>query len=116
MSRCTTCHCSPCRCDMFSEQRPPGTGGNTPSCWPMRSEALAVHPEQIPDALERNKRHGVTGVSYDAQTGEAILADRRARCDLMKLEGCHDNNGGYGDDHATGSPLPPRGDDSGFIE
>lgn len=105
MSRCKECHCLPCRCDMFALQAPPGMGGNTPSCWPQYSDALAVHPEQIPLAMERNKLHGVRGVSYDPLTGQAILADRRARRDLMKVEGCHDNHGGYGDDTGAGSPI-----------
>ncbi len=94
---------------MFAEQKPPGTGGNTPSCWPMKSEALAVHPDQIPEALARNKRHGIQGVSYD-RLGRAVLADRGARRDLMRLEGVHDNQGGYGDDHATATPQDPLPD------
>jgi hypothetical protein len=86
--------------------------GNTPSCWPMESEALAIHPSQIKEATERNKRNGITGVSY-APDGTAILADRGARRDLMRLEGLHDRNGGYGDDHATSSPQDPMKDTAG---
>jgi len=78
--------------------RPP-MQGNTPSCWPMKSDALAVHPEQIPEAMERNKRMGVTGVTYDPEDGRAILADRGARRDLMRVSKVHDNSGSYGDDH-----------------
>jgi hypothetical protein len=106
MNRCETCHCSPCRCDMFAEGRPPGLAGNTSSAWPQKSDAMACHPSQIPAMLERNKRHGVTGVGYDPEDGRAILSDRAARRDLMALEGYHDNNGGFGDDHAGESPLP----------
>lgn len=80
------------------------TRGQTASCWPLKSEALACHPEQIPELIERNKRHGVAGVSYD-KDGTAILADRGARRDLMALEGCHDKSGGYGDDHSKQSPI-----------
>jgi hypothetical protein len=75
---------------------------------------MAVHPEQINEVMERNKRHGIAGVSY-APDGTAILADRGARRDLMALEGYHDRNGGYGDDHSGESPLPPI-EDSGFID
>lgn len=93
--------------EMLAEGQPPALGGNTPACWPMKSEAMAVHPDQIPEALARNKRHGISGVSYD-RLGRAVLADRRARRDLMRLEGVHDNQGGYGDDHAATpqDPLP----------
>lgn len=94
---------------MFAAQAPPGLAGNQPACWPMTSDALAVHPEQIPAVRARNRRHGVRGVEYNAK-GQAILADRAARRDLMALEGYHDNQGGYGDDHAGESPLPPLPD------
>lgn len=88
--------------------------GHTPSCWPMTSTALGVHPSQVKEAMERNKAHGITGVSYD-EDGDAILSDRGARRDLMRLEGFHDRNGGYGDDHATSSPQDPMKDTAGPI-
>lgn len=65
------------------------------SAWPMTSMALAVHPEQVAEANERNKVHGV-GVRYD-ETGLAHLPDRAERKKLLKLEKFHDNQGGYGD-------------------
>ena len=65
--------------------------------WPMKSEALAVHPTQIKEAMARNKRNGITGVSYCEKTGRAIIADRAARRALCKLEGVFDRAGGYGD-------------------
>lgn len=70
--------------------------GQTPKCWPMKSDALAVHPKQIPEAMARNKRRGLH-VDYDPRDGRAILNDRGQRRDLMRIENCHDNNGGYGD-------------------
>ena len=94
-------------CEMLILQSPPGLAGNHPAGWPLYSDALACHPSQIPAIMERNKQHGVKGVSYDPQDGRAILADRGARRDLMRLEGVHDHEGGYGDDHAGSSPLPP---------
>ena len=72
----------------------------TPTCWPMESDALAVHPKQIAEAMERDRRHGIKGVSYRPEDGTCILADRGARRDKMRLQGVHDNQGGYGDDHA----------------
>lgn len=67
----------------------------TTTCWPMVSEALAVHPSQVATANARNKRHGVN-VVYD-KNGAAHIPDRGERKRLLKLEGFHDNNGGYGD-------------------
>ena len=67
----------------------------TPTCWPMVSEALAVHPKQVEQARIRNRRHGVA-VDY-LPDGRAILPDRGARRDLLRIEGFRDNNGGYGD-------------------
>lgn len=70
--------------------------GSTKTCWPMTSEALAVHPNQVAKANKRNKEHGVN-VVYDPKTGCAVLPDRGERKRLLKLEGFHDNRGGYGD-------------------
>lgn len=62
---------------------------------PLRSDALAVHPDQIPAAVERNKRHGLTGMAYDRQ-GRPVFTDRGQRKKLMKIEGVHDRNSYYG--------------------
>jgi hypothetical protein len=75
----------------------PMNAGNTPGIWPMKSDALAVHPEQIPLVLERNKRHGLTSVEYDPKDGRAIIPDRGARRMLNRIEKFHDNEGCYGD-------------------
>lgn len=65
------------------------------SCWPATSLALSVHPKQAQKANERAKRHGIAA-SY-APDGTCHLADRAARKKLLRLEGMHDNKGGYGD-------------------
>lgn len=70
----------------------------------MKSDALSCHPSQVKEIAERNRRHGVTGVSY-LPDGTCLIADRGARKALMALEGVHDKRGGYGDDHAGQSPL-----------
>ena len=62
---------------------------------PILSDALAVHPDQIPEVLERNRQHGIY-IDY-APDGRPILTNRRDRAKLLKLEGCHDHSGGYGD-------------------
>ncbi len=77
----------------------------TPVCWPQKSLALSCHPRQVKAITERNKRHGISGVEY-LPDGTCVVADRGARKALMALEGLHDNEGGYGDDHAANtSPL-----------
>jgi hypothetical protein len=77
--------------------RPPMLGGNTTTGWPMKSDGMAVHPDQVPEVMARNKKHGVY-IDYDTD-GCPILPDRGARRELMKIEGLIDRQGGYGDDH-----------------
>ncbi len=101
--RCRTCHFRPCRCEDLASGCPPmGYSGGT---WPMKSEGMAVHPEQIQEALDRNKKHGITGVTYD-RNGTAIIGSPREKAKLMKLEGVVDKNGGYGDTYSGTSALP----------
>lgn len=108
MKRCTTCEFLPCRCEDLAAGRM--GNGHTKKCWPMVSEALAVHPSQIKDVMERNKKAGISGVSY-TPSGEAIIADRGARRELMRLSGVIDRSGGYGDTYSgqssTGEHDPP---------
>lgn len=66
-----------------------------PTCWPMRSEALAVHPSQVEEANERNRRHGIA-TRYEPD-GTAVIPTRGDRKRLLRLEGFVDRNGGYGD-------------------
>lgn len=73
-----------------------GTGAaHQPACWPMESQALAVHPKQVEAANERAKRHGID-VRYE-KNGTAVIGSRHARKRLLRLEGFHDKAGGYGD-------------------
>lgn len=66
------------------------------SAWAdFKSEALAVHPDQVGEANARSKRHNI-GVQYDKR-GFAHIPDRASRRRLMRLEGVHDNHGGYSD-------------------
>ena len=100
--RCKTCGFAPCRC-LDLEAGYMGRS-NTPECWPMKSEALACHPRQVEAIMARNKKHGITGVHYE-KDGTCVISDRKARKELLALEGLHDNHGGYGDDHGRKSPL-----------
>lgn len=86
-------------CLMFATGETPG--GHLPSCWPLKSKALAVHRSQVAAANERNRKHGVAA-RYEAD-GTCVLPDRGARRDVIKLEreflgkSLGDMNGGYGD-------------------
>ncbi len=59
-------------------------------CWPMKCEALAVHPSQVAQMNARNKRHGVN-VQYCPKWGTAIIPDEGAYKKLRKLEGVRFN-------------------------
>jgi hypothetical protein len=58
---------------------------------PVLSDALAVHPDQIPQVMERNRLAGVH-VEYEPQYGRPILRSSADKKALMRLEKCHDNN------------------------
>lgn len=68
---------------------------HTKTCWPMVSEAAAVHPEQIAEATAHNKRMG-DGVQYTVG-GEAIFTSRGQRKEHLKNIGLHDKHAGYSD-------------------
>ena len=63
--------------------------------WPMRSDALAVHPNQIEAAKARDAAHGIQ-TDYD-HMGRPILRDRDHRRRMLRSFGYHDNDGGYSD-------------------
>lgn len=62
---------------------------------PLKSMALACHPEQVQAMNERNKEQGVK-TRYDA-TGMAHIPTREDRNRLLRVEGKHDNDGSFGD-------------------
>lgn len=61
--------------------------------WPIRSEALAVHPSQRAEAEERARRCGVP-TSYDP-AGRPILTGPEHRRRLMKLDNAFDRQSYY---------------------
>lgn len=69
--------------------------GATTTGWPLKSVALAVQPKQVDAANARARRHGLK--SYYERDGTAVLPSREERKKLCRLEGVHDNSGGYGD-------------------
>ena len=106
---------------MFEEGKPPGLAGNTSSAWPQKMNSLGVHPSQVKEAMERNKKHGVY-VEYDKE-GTPLVADRKQRCELMKIEhqnipgGVKDRSGGYGEDFtADAMPMPKKKLSKAFID
>lgn len=63
--------------------------------WPMKSDALGVHPSQVNEARKESVRLGVpTDFTPD---GRAILKDRKHRKKYAEAKGYYDRNGGYGD-------------------
>ena len=62
---------------------------------PLSSFAFSCHRDQVAEMNARNKEHGIA-TRYDA-TGRAHVPSRTDRNKLMKLEGMHDNDGGYSD-------------------
>lgn len=67
------------------------------SLWPLRSEALAVHPEQRREAMQVAAKYGVP-TDYDS-IGRPIFtsaAHRREFCKRVR-PGTYANNAGYSD-------------------
>lgn len=70
---------------------------NRPSgCWPMWSDALGVHPDQIPEAVEFAAKRGVS-VEFHPETGCVKLDSARHRRAYAEINGVFDRNGGYSD-------------------
>ena len=93
----------------------PMHGGNHPQCWPMKSDALAVHPNQIAATMARDRKHGIAS-EYDPVDGRCIIKDRGQRRELMKSYKLHDNEGGYGDDHHVSGPTSEPPADFSFLD
>lgn len=64
--------------------------------WPMRSDAVGVHPLDAARAAEADARRGVP-TDYCPTTGCAIFRDRAHRKAWLKAHGMIDRDGGYGD-------------------
>lgn len=63
--------------------------------WPLLSDALAVHPDEIPFAKQYAASRGVK-VEY-TKTGECILESRAHRKDVCAAFDVFDKDAGYGD-------------------
>ncbi len=67
-----------------------------PGCWPMRSDAMGVNPDQIPDAVAECNRHGISA-EFHSETGQLKLDSPKHRKQHARLRGLRDLNGGYSD-------------------
>ena len=72
-----------------------GSARSTGKGWPLLSDAMGVHPDQIAEAREHAARHSVP--TDFAPDGRAILRSRDHRKRYGELIGMYDRNGGYGD-------------------
>lgn len=68
--------------------------GHRPKCWPMVSEALAVHPDQVDQANERAKKAGIAA-RYQKGTGLCQIDSDGDKVRLVKLEGFVNKQAGY---------------------
>lgn len=69
-------------------------GGSAP-CWGgsgFRSDAMGVNPTQIKEQMAADKRNGVTGVTYDRKTGQAVYDSRDSVIRHRKAYGFHPKN------------------------
>jgi hypothetical protein len=62
---------------------------------PKLSEALAVHPDQVPEAVEDAKRKGVP-TRFEAD-GRPVITSRAHQKAYLKAYGFHNRDGGFGD-------------------
>ncbi len=88
MKRCRTCHFAPCRCEDL--RNPVDVTDSAKGQWPKTSTALTVHPDQIEEALVRNKSRG-SSVTYE-RDGTAIIPDKTEFRRIMKIEGMYDKD------------------------
>jgi len=72
-----------------------GQSGQSPSCWPMKSVALAVHPTQREEYENFAGSHGIP-TKFD-KMGRPVFQSRNHRKQYAELVGASDFDGGYGD-------------------
>ena len=94
---CKTCRKKPkgYRCWFCDDKNLAAQNTPHPAGWPMRSEALAVHPEQRGEATEAAKKAGVP--TYFDRIGRPVFTDQGHRKAYMKAFGYRDKNACYGD-------------------
>jgi hypothetical protein len=70
--------------------------GPSTSGWPLLSDAMAVHPLDIQEAMDDARRKGVP-TNFDPEDGRAEFRDRGHRRDYLRAYGKHDRDACYGD-------------------
>jgi len=73
-------------------------GGQQPSTWPMKSNALAVHPSQRNEYMQFAERNGVS-TEFDKR-GRPVFRTAKHRKQYAELVGATDFDGGYSDPHS----------------
>jgi hypothetical protein len=76
-----------------------GQGGTEASCWPMTSQALAVHPSQKAEYEKFAGEHGVP-TTFDKR-GRPVFNSRGHRKQYAELVGASDFDGGYNDPNCS---------------
>ena len=84
----------------------PALLGNRPWTKPVHSDALAVHPKQIGEAVEDARRKGVP-TDFD-RSGRPIFGDRDHKKRYCQAYGFYDRSGGYGDAQTGKAGLGKR--------
>lgn len=81
--------------DMMADMRKSGRRKRAKGGWPLVSDSLGVHPDQIPEVQGYLEQHGVH--CDFTPGGRAVLESRKHRKQVARIRGYHDNDGGYGD-------------------
>lgn len=66
-----------------------------PSCWPLKSDAMKVHPADVREATEYARQLGVP-TEY-RKDGRPVFTSQGHRKRFCEAHGFYDRNGGYGD-------------------
>jgi len=85
------------RCKRCLPAEMAGQGGLSPTTWPMRSNALAVHPSQRRQYMEFAAKNGVP--THFDERGKPVLRSKNHRKQYAELVGATDFDGGFGDPH-----------------
>ena len=66
------------------------------SAKPLVSEGVGCMKAQVPEMREAIREHGIVG-AHIRDSGQIEFTSRKARKQVMKMRGLHDNEGGFGD-------------------
>ena len=64
--------------------------GSLHSGWPIKSDAMGVHPKQIKEAAEHARKRGVP-TDFD-KSGRPLFRDRSHQRAYLKTQRCHNND------------------------